>query len=51
MAAAALECGGERGQVPIGHGGECRGGMVALEHATVCGCEGAVNGEERTTSS
>jgi hypothetical protein len=27
-----LERDGERVRRPIGHGGECRGGMVALEH-------------------
>jgi hypothetical protein len=39
--AAALERGGERGQRPVGHGGERCGGVVALEHTRDgerCGC-------------
>jgi hypothetical protein len=44
--ATALEHGGERGRWPVGRCGERHGGVVALEHATVCGRDGAMNGEE-----
>jgi hypothetical protein len=40
--ATTLERGGERGRRLVEHGGEHRGGMVALEHARGGGCRGGV---------